>query len=153
MSTPTYGLLCPMGHGVLNDRDEWTSKGVAWCPHEEHGGNGRFYRLTEVKTGSYNPNAARVKSEWQIEREAAQVARDQARKEREMAKKEPAPKAEKAPRTRKVKEPKECTCGCGGMTKGGRFLPGHDARYHSALAKAEAAKAAAEEATAEPETF
>lgn len=30
------------------------------------------------------------------------------------------------------KQPQPCGCGCGGMTKGGRFLPGHDARYHAA---------------------
>jgi hypothetical protein len=28
--------------------------------------------------------------------------------------------------------PRQCLCGCGGMTKGGRFLPGHDAKYHAA---------------------
>lgn len=25
--------------------------------------------------------------------------------------------------------PRDCTCGCGGQTKGGRFLPGHDSKY------------------------
>lgn len=42
-------------------------------------------------------------------------------------------------RTRKprVVRPAEgiCTCGCEGKTKGGRFLPGHDARLKSALRK------------------
>lgn len=28
------------------------------------------------------------------------------------------------------KVPKECECGCGEWTKGGRFRPGHDARMH-----------------------
>lgn len=27
----------------------------------------------------------------------------------------------------------ECTCGCGERTKGGRFRPGHDSRYHARL--------------------
>jgi hypothetical protein len=31
------------------------------------------------------------------------------------------------------REPRECLCSCGGMTKGGRFLPGHDARLHGEL--------------------
>lgn len=31
--------------------------------------------------------------------------------------------------------PRECTCGCGGTTKGGKFLPGHDARFKGALLK------------------
>lgn len=29
--------------------------------------------------------------------------------------------------------PRRCVCSCGEMTKGGEFLPGHDARYKSAL--------------------
>jgi hypothetical protein len=32
-------------------------------------------------------------------------------------------------------EPRKCICGCGGLTKGGSFLPGHDARYKSHLVK------------------
>lgn len=34
----------------------------------------------------------------------------------------------KAKRTRKPKAPKACSCGCGGETRGGRFIPGHDAK-------------------------
>ena len=29
--------------------------------------------------------------------------------------------------------PKACGCGCGGITKGGEFLPGHDAKLYSAI--------------------
>lgn len=29
--------------------------------------------------------------------------------------------------------PKKCSCGCGGITKGGTFLPGHDQRVLSAI--------------------
>ena len=29
--------------------------------------------------------------------------------------------------------PKQCGCGCGGMTRGGVFLPGHDAKTLSAI--------------------
>lgn len=32
------------------------------------------------------------------------------------------------PRARKPRPPQACACGCGGQTRGGRFLPGHDAR-------------------------
>jgi hypothetical protein len=39
------------------------------------------------------------------------------------------PKLPKA--ARKPKPPKPCECGCGGQTRGGRFLPGHDARLHA----------------------
>jgi hypothetical protein len=42
---------------------------------------------------------------------------------------------------------KQCVCGCAGTTKGGDFLPGHDARHKSALfreARAGSAEALAE---------
>ena len=29
-----------------------------------------------------------------------------------------------------------CHCGCGGFTKGGRYLPGHDAKHKAALVEA-----------------
>jgi len=29
--------------------------------------------------------------------------------------------------------PKACGCGCGQMTKGGKFIPGHDARVYRAI--------------------
>lgn len=60
---------------------------------------------------------------------------------------EPAPKrkAKDAPKTtdglpalprlprlpRKPKTPQICSCGCGQATRGGRFVPGHDARLHA----------------------
>ena len=43
---------------------------------------------------------------------------------------------------KRSKEPRDCQCGCGGQTKGGRFLPGHDAKFHAAE-KRKAAEAAA----------
>lgn len=36
---------------------------------------------------------------------------------------------------RPAKNPRECECGCGEMTKGGRFRPGHDAKFHAAQKK------------------
>lgn len=36
----------------------------------------------------------------------------------------------------KVKDPRECSCGCGGMTGGGLFQPGHDAKLRSRLLSA-----------------
>jgi hypothetical protein len=57
------------------------------------------------------------------------------RRAEEIAAKHPAPKRTKAPR--------ECACGCGGFTKGGTWLPGHDAKALSAmLAEIRSAKAA-----------
>jgi hypothetical protein len=34
------------------------------------------------------------------------------------------------------KTPRKCGCGCGGSTKGGEFLPGHDARHKGNLKRA-----------------
>lgn len=45
--------------------------------------------------------------------------------------------------TPKQHGPHECACGCGEMTKGGTYRPGHDARHHAAL------KAAGQEADAD----
>lgn len=44
---------------------------------------------------------------------------------------EKAARQEKAP-----KEPTFCSCGCNGATRGGKFLPGHDARFVSQQVKA-----------------
>jgi hypothetical protein len=33
---------------------------------------------------------------------------------------------------RKIR-PRECACGCGDMTRGGEFCPGHDAKLQSAI--------------------
>lgn len=49
---------------------------------------------------------------------------------------------ERPVRAARSKDPRDCECGCGEQTKGGRFRPGHDARLH-AREKAEAAAKAA----------
>jgi hypothetical protein len=36
-------------------------------------------------------------------------------------------------REAKASTPKECECGCGGMTRGGKFIPGHDSKMKSRL--------------------
>lgn len=41
------------------------------------------------------------------------------------------PKKETAKTSPKERTPVSCECGCGGLTKGGRFISGHDARLHS----------------------
>lgn len=43
----------------------------------------------------------------------------------------------KLKRARKAKAPKECACGCGELTKGGRFVPGHDARLYAWMLRVE----------------
>lgn len=139
-----WGLLCPEGHGLLLAREDWTAAGVAWCPHADHGGNGRFYRAQEVVEGWFNPAAPRAETPEQVAvreaLEAKATARQAAWEARTKAKAK-APAAPRAGRTAAIKEPKECLCGCGEFTKGGIFRPGHDARYHARLNR-EAADAA-----------
>lgn len=141
MAKKEWGLLCPQGHGLLVQRDEWHKRGVAWCPHSDHGGNGRFWRLNEAEEGWFDPTRPIEPTEAQKERERLAMERNAAftayleekkAKATRMAKekKEAAPKA--------VKPPQDCLCGCGGQTKGGRFLPGHDARYHARIKSLEA---------------
>jgi hypothetical protein len=38
---------------------------------------------------------------------------------------------------RATKSAKSCACGCGGSTRGGRFVPGHDARLHGIIKRVE----------------
>lgn len=137
MARREWGLLCPEGHGLLLERPEWTDKGVVWCPSAEHSGNGRFWRRNEVEEGWFVHGEAPTVSQAYLDRQAAAAERsaewhaelDRHNKEKRMAKAtataEPKPKA--------GKEPRNCLCGCGGQTKGGRFLPGHDARYHARI--------------------
>lgn len=141
MANKQFGALCPEGHGLLVERDDWVRRGVAWCPHSDHGGNGRFYRRQEVEEGWFDPTritatldraqAERLEAKA-AERAAAWEANLEAKKVRQRMNDEAKPKAAK------VKTPQDCGCGCGGQTKGGRFIPGHDARYHSRIRTLEA---------------
>jgi hypothetical protein len=134
MAKREWGLLCPEGHGLLHERPEWTDRGVVWCPSAEHGGNGRFWRRNEVQEGWFDPTRDAQPSEEYLERQAEAHRRslewDAERKERAKMAKQTTPKAKATP---KAKEPRNCLCGCGGQTKGGRFIPGHDARFHSRI--------------------
>lgn len=135
-SNRQWGLLCPDGHGLLVERVEWTARGVVWCPHEDHGGNGRFWRTNEAEEGWFDPTRpARVSEAQQerMQRASDRAAEWAAERQSRMATK---PKAEAKPKA--AKESRNCLCGCGGATKGGRFLPGHDARFHARVKALEA---------------
>lgn len=55
------------------------------------------------------------------------------RADRERAKKETAARKAAKEALRMPKPGNDCECGCGGITGGGRYLPGHDAKHKSAL--------------------
>lgn len=131
----SYGQdpICPHDGGLLLAHPDWG--GRWWCPNVRHGGNGAFFEPgTEARgvpthktapkpaTGADLAAAVAIagEREKQAKAESAKAARD-----------DRGAKAA-APRRRRARDPKECKCGCGGMTKGGTFLPGHDAKYHAA---------------------
>lgn len=146
-NTKEWGALCPEGHGILHERDAWVKAGVAWCPHEAHGGNGRMYRRSEVEEGWFDPTKPTVVyDDSHAQRLAQRTAERTAAWEENRRKHMATDTKEKAPRAAKVKEPQACLCGCGGSTKGGRFLPGHDARYHARVKAAMTAGKTQEEA-------
>jgi len=123
------GDYCPVeGHG----RMYVLKNGRQWCPHSDHNSTGREHKMAFTpKDGT----SALDKEPTPI-RAAAKAPKPEKAKTTTPR----VAKADKAPRA--AKTPQECTCGCKGMTKGGRFLPGHDARYHAAQKReAEAAKA------------
>lgn len=140
MAKREWGMICPEDGGLLVQRPEWQARGVAWCPSAEHGGNGRFWRINEVQEGWYDPDKSGPSEEYlQRQQDAANRSAkwhaelDSHKQEKARMAKEEKPKA--AP---KAKEPRNCLCGCGGQTKGGRFIPGHDARFHSRVRQLEA---------------
>lgn len=154
MAKREWGWICPEDGGLLMTRDDWARRGVAWCPNSDaHGGNGRFYRMQEVEEGWYDPTRPAAPSEAYAERLRQQEERNRESGERRMAaeaanlEKEKRKMAEKAtPKTKTAATPRDCQCGCGGQTKGGRFIPGHDARFHSRVRSLEAQGVSHEEA-------
>lgn len=67
------------------------------------------------------------------ERVRSAILAEIAREEQTMATKTKAQKPSASSKGRKAVEPRDCECECGQQTKGGRFLPGHDAKLKSRL--------------------
>jgi len=145
MKGRTWGFVCPEDGGICYDHPDWGDK--VWCPSNQHGGNGKFFPVAQVQEGWAMPDKntgsglteAQIKALRDQQTEAAATAgvpnvpiditEKQAAKAAAKAEKAAAKEASKtAPKER---EPKDCECGCGEKTKGGRFIPGHDARLHS----------------------
>jgi hypothetical protein len=135
----TYGPQCPDGHGVLLSNASWGDK--LWCPACGTG-NGRFFdpddpAIVEGRSPNADRLLAAAREEEVMRVEQTTRAHREAMAQSKAAR--PRAKAEKA-----KAEPgtgPECLCGCGERTKGGRFRPGHDARYHAAQKKAGTAHA------------
>ena len=136
----TWGFVCPEDGGICYDHPDWGDR--VWCPSNGHGGNGKFFPVAQVKEGWAMPTTGSGSglSESQIKAlrenqsaaaEAAGVPDVPIDVTVPKAKKEAKPKKETAKTSPKEREPKACECGCGDLTKGGRFIPGHDARLHS----------------------
>lgn len=127
--------LCP--GGVLNGNQTE----VIVCPCPEHTDQTRCLLCNERGALSVSTTT------WAcIDQDACQARRDSRRAEFAKAlygaseTGEPlraVPTKEKARKTppKPEKTPTECRCACGGLTKGGSYLPGHDARHISEVYK------------------
>jgi len=148
-----FSPRCPDGHGALLD-GEWG--GRLFCPHHGHGGNGRFFAPSELedtmglraagpapKPGKKDTGAKNTPLKTDddlLPGESLGPVANADGSPTEITKKmlagtgrDPVAFAAKATKTTPI-----CLCGCGETTKGGRFRPGHDARYHAAQKRAAA---------------
>lgn len=153
MAAREWGFLCPVDGGLL-----LSLKGTdrLHCTNNIH--NGR----PKTHPEGYSPPTPAFYDRANLQEGYATVAKDtpsgagltekQIKQMQGAAKADPASDkaaedavngAAKPVRVRAAKEPKACECGCGGQTKGGRYLPGHDAKHHSRIAKEREAEALA----------
>lgn len=141
------GDQCPTNadHGrmvVLRD-------GKQWCPNQEHDAERVPLREMHLVDRSTEDMATGDK--------VNPVPKPGARATTKAQRDQVAVKARATAPAAVAKETPLCLCGCGEHTKGGKFRPGHDARYHSAQRKLEeaaaekAAKKSAKAAKAAPE--
>lgn len=147
-----FSPRCPDGHGALLD-GEWG--GRLFCPHIGHGGNGRFFAPSELEDtmglhaagpapkpgkkveGAKNSPPKPMDDELLPGESLGPVVNPDGSPTEttiriltgKIMKETLAPKY-------KAKVGPLCLCGCGDFTKGGKFRPGHDARYHAAQKKA-----------------
>lgn len=133
--TARLGAWCPDGHGSLLYSDAWAPR--LYCPHLDHGANGAFFDPGSLESGYVPSQTASAAAAAREERAAAARAKRDAYEAEKAAeaKAEAARRAAPTPRTprpRPTAGGQPCRCKCGGTTKGGRFLPGHDARFHAA---------------------
>lgn len=149
-----WGFLCPEDGKLLIEL-KGTDK--LHCPNNAHNGRPKTHPL-----GAADPTPAffdrdQVKEGYAIVANdapsgtgltAAQIKRMQAAGKTDTASDAAAEKAvnDKPKRVAAVKEGRDCECGCGDKPKGGRFLPGHDAKLHSRLKKEREAELNAAEA-------
>lgn len=107
-----------------------TKTGYAFCPVcREKGRTRRISQAQAIEYGVCNECLAEAQAKENLKEEITVAKESKAPKA--------APKATKATPAvtgKPVKAPKpkgqSCGCGCGGTTKGGKFLPGHDAKFH-----------------------
>lgn len=138
--TRAYGRLpiCPVDGGMLLAHTDWGQN--LHCPNARHGGNGMMFAPGEWLEGTpveFRGPSAQTTAQVAAAAERAAQHRAEAEAAR-VAARSPRPAKQPGERKARVREPRPCKCECGGLTKGGTFLPGHDARYHARM-KREAA--------------
>lgn len=144
----TYGAQCPDGHGTLLSRTDWIGK--LWCPGGDTHIGGKFFADDDpaIKEGP-SPDAKARLAAARAEREVSPTRADlesthadtalgsriaDRLREKPLGGRRPTGQTPPSRAAEPGSGP-ECLCGCGERTKGGRFRPGHDARYHAAQKK------------------
>ena len=124
--------VCPLDGGALLGHADWGDR--LHCPNARHGGNGMMFApgewLEAVPVENRGPSAHTTARVAEATEKATQHRAAMAAAKEDTSRALP---VDKTPRTRTRGEPRPCKCECGGMTKGGTFLPGHDAKYHSRM--------------------
>ena len=118
------GDLCTVNpeHG----RQFVLATGSQWCAHSDH---------TPGKHGARDMTKFVPKDgESALDKDPTPISAAKSAKGKEKATEKP--RRATAATTQTATEGPECLCGCKERTKGGRFRPGHDARYHAAQKKA-----------------
>lgn len=141
MASREWGFLCPVDGGLL-----LALKGtdMLHCPDQRHHGRPKTHPLGPTEPSPAFFHREQVKEGYTVAAKypsGSGLSESQIRQMHNAAATDPDSDAvaeaavnggTAAVKVRKGKAPIECLCGCGGMTQGGKFLPGHDARLHAA---------------------
>lgn len=129
-----WGFICPVDGGSLI---ELSGTDLLHCPNNGHNGRPKTHPLGVAEPTPAFYTRDQVQEGYMADKPsgsgmtAKQINAMKASAKADSSSDAAAESAVAAPK--RGKTPRECEDGCGGMTKGGRFLPGHDAKMHARL--------------------